>query len=303
MSPVRHFLEINDLAPDELEEVLDLSEASGLPPVLAGDAAVLLFEKPSARTRMSTELAVVDLGGHPISMRNGEVGIDTRESAEDLARLCSGYAAVIGARVHEHAKLERMAAVATVPVVNLLSDESHPVQTLADLLTIRAEFGQLHDLTIAWIGDANNVARSMALGAHLVGAHFRLAHPEGYGFGAKTSADLAKAGCTPLITNDPVMAVTDADVVCTDAWYSMGQEDEASRRRPAFRPYRVDEALLSHARSHAIFLHCLPAHRGEEATDGVLDGPSSRIWPEADNRRHSMRGLLSFLLRDRGPVR
>jgi ornithine carbamoyltransferase len=298
MTGVRHFLEITDLNPTELEEVLDLAEVTDPPPVMEGRGAMLFFEKPSARTRASTEFAVVDLGGHPISMRNDEVGIDTRESAEDLARLASGYAAVIGARVHEHAKLERMAAVAGVPVVNLLSDESHPVQTLADLLTIRAEFGQLHDLTIAWIGDANNVARSLALGAHLVGAHFRLAHPPGFGFDAKTSADLAKAGCTPLLTGDPVTAVTDADVVCTDAWYSMGQEDDAARRRTAFRSYQVDESLMAHAQPHAIFLHCLPAHRGEEATDGVLDGPSSRIWAEAVNRRHSMRGLLWFLLRE-----
>jgi ornithine carbamoyltransferase len=264
--------------------------------VFAGRGAALLFEKPSARTRMSMEQAVHQLGGHPVTLRNEEIGIDTRESAEDLARLFSGMAALIGARVFEHSKIERLAATASVPVVNLLTDESHPIQTLADLLTIRAEFGQLHDLTIAWVGDANNVARSLALGAMLVGANFRIAHPPGYGFESKTSADLAKAGCTALLVDDPVVAVSGADVVCTDAWYSMGQETEAIIRREAFARHRVTEELMSHAASHAIFLHCLPAHRGEEATDGVLDGPRSRIWPQAHNRMHSARGLLAFLL-------
>jgi ornithine carbamoyltransferase len=242
------------------------------------------------------EMAVTQLGGHPVTLRNEEIGIDTRESAEDLARLFSGMTSLIGARVFEHTKLERLAAAASVPVVNLLSDESHPIQTLADLLTIRAEFGQLHDLTIAWIGDANNVARSLALGAMLVGANFRVAHPDGYAFSAKTAADLAKAGCTTLIVADPAVAVSGADVVCTDAWYSMGQEAEAIVRRPAFAHHRVTEALMAGAASHAIFLHCLPAHRGEEATDGVLDGPQSRIWPQARNRMHSARGLMAFLL-------
>jgi ornithine carbamoyltransferase len=293
---VRHFLEITDLSPAEIEDVLDLSEVADPPQVLAGQGAALLFEKPSARTRTSMEMAVTQLGGHPITLRNEEVGIDTRESAEDLGRLFSGMTSLIGARVYEHTKLERLAAASSVPVVNLLTDENHPIQTLADLLTIRAEFGQLHDLTIAWIGDANNVARSLALGAMSVGANFRVAHPQGYGFAAKTAADLAKAGCPTLIVSDPMVAVSGADVVCTDAWYSMGQEAEAIVRREAFAHHRVTEDLMSHAASHAIFLHCLPAHRGEEATDGVLDGPQSRIWPQAHNRMHSARGLMAFLL-------
>lgn len=296
---MRHFLEITDLSAAELHEVLDLAEAPQLPAVLAGSGAGLLFEKPSARTRVSMEMAVVQLGGHPVTLRNDEVGIDVRESAEDLGRLLSGMTSVIGARVFEHSKLERLAAVSTVPVVNLLTDESHPIQTLADLLTIRDEFGQLDGLTIAWIGDANNVARSLALGAMLVGANFRIAHPPGYGFTDKTAADLARAGCATLIVDDPKVAVAGADVVCTDAWYSMGQEAEAVVRRAAFAGHRVTEELMALAAPHAIFLHCLPAHRGEEATDAVLDGPHARIWPEAHNRLHSARGLLAFLLRDR----
>ena len=293
---VRHFLEITDLSPAELEDVLDLAEAEAPAQVLEGRGVTLLFEKPSARTRVSMELAVHELGGYPITLRDEEVGIDTRESAEDLARLYSRYGAVIGARLYEHSKLERLAAAATVPVVNLLTDQSHPIQILADLLTIREEFGQLHDLTFAWVGDASNVARSLALAAEMIGANFRIAHPEGYGFPAGTSADLAAAGCAILDTRDPKIAVSGADVVWTDAWYSMGQEAEAATRRPVFAPYRVTDDLLAGAAPHAIFLHCLPAHRGEEATDEVLDGPRSRIWPQAHNRLHSSRGLLSFLL-------
>jgi ornithine carbamoyltransferase len=297
----RHFLEITDLSPAELDQVLDLSESADPPQVLAGQGAMLLFEKPSARTRTSMEMAVVQLGGHPVTLRNEEVGIDTRESAEDLARLFSRYGSVMAARVFEHSKLERLAAASSVPVINLLTDESHPIQILADLLTIRAEFGQLHDLTIAWVGDANNVARSMALGAMLVGANFRIAHPDGYGFSAKTSADLAKAGCTPFHAPDPLTAVAGADVVVTDAWYSMGQETEAVIRRADFAHHRVTDDVMAAAASHAIFLHCLPAHRGEEVTDAVLDGPRSRIWPEAENRMHSARGLMAFLLAEGHP--
>jgi len=293
---VRHFLEITDLTTAELYDVLDLSEAPDRPQLLAGRSVALLFEKPSARTRSSMETAIAELGGLPISLRNEEIGIDVRESAEDLARLFSGYGPLIAARVFEHHKLERLAAAATVPVINLLTDLNHPIQILADLLTIRAEFGTLEDLTIAWVGDANNVARSMALGCQMVGSRFRVAHPEGYGFSARSSADLAKARCTPLLCSTPLEAVSGADVVVTDAWYSMGQEVEKLERQEAFADYRVDEALMDRAADHAIFLHCLPAHRGDEATDGVLDGPRSRIWPEAHNRLHSARGLIRFLL-------
>lgn len=293
---MRHFLEIDDLTADELHEVLDLSEALDRPQLLAGRSVTLIFEKPSARTRASMEVAVAELGGHPVAMSNAEVGVDVRETAEDLGRLFSGYSSLIAARVFEHHKLERMAATATVPVINLLSDLSHPIQVLADLLTVRAEFGRLDNLTIAWVGDANNVARSLAIGCHLVGARFRVAHPPGHGFADQTSADLARKGCTPLICASPAVAVSGADVVYTDAWYSMGQEAQAAQRRQTFTPYRIDEALMSGAATHAVFLHCLPAHRGDEATNGVLDGPQSRIWPQAHNRLHSSRGLMRFML-------
>ena len=292
----RSLLEVDDLSAEEFARILDLSERDDLPKLLQGRGAALLFEKPSARTRSSMEMAVVQLGGHPITLRNEEVGIDTRETAEDLGRLLSGYTAVIGARVFEHHKVERLAASATVPVVNLLSDDAHPVQALADLLTVRQEFGRLGGLVVTYVGDANNVARSLGVACGLMGIEFRVSNPPGYDFGEASVTMLRDAGCDVVLEADPVAAVTGADVVYTDAWYSMGQEDEQRIRVEAFGPWRVDEALMSHAAPNAIFLHCLPAHRGDEATDGVLDGPQSRIWPQAHNRMHTARGLLAWLL-------
>ena len=291
-----HLLEIDDLTGDELLRVLDLAEAPELPRVLDGQGAVLLFEKPSARTRTSMEMAVVQLGGHPVTLRDTEVGIDTRESAEDLARLFSGYGSVIGARVFEHHKVERLAASASVPVVNLLSDDAHPVQALADLLTIRQAHGRLRDVVVTYVGDANNVARSLGMACGLVGAQFRVSSPKGYTFSDADLARLRSVGGDPQVVDDPAEAVKGADVVYTDAWYSMGQEAERIERTEAFADWRVDEALMSIAAPGAIFLHCLPAHRGDEATDGVLDGPSSRIWAQAHNRMHTARGLLAWLL-------
>lgn len=291
---MRHLLEIDDLSPDELRTVLDLAERPDLPKVLAGRGAMLLFEKPSARTRTSMEMAVVQLGGHPVTLRNEEVGIDTRETAEDLGRLLSGYGAVIGARVFEHHKVERLAAAASVPVVNLLSDDAHPVQALADLLTVRQEFGDLDGVTVAYVGDANNVARSLGLACGLLGVSFRVGSPAGYGADDATLERLRSVGQVSTF-DDPVAAVAGADVVYTDAWYSMGQEQERAERAAAFAGWQVDDALMSHAADRAIFMHCLPAHRGEEVTDSVLDGPRSRIWPQAYNRMHTKRGLLSWL--------
>jgi ornithine carbamoyltransferase len=293
---MRHLLEIDDLTPDELRTVLDLSEQPDLAPVLAGRGAMLLFEKPSARTRTSMEMAVVQLGGHPVTLRNEEVGIDTRETAEDLGRLLSGYGAVIGARVFEHHKVERLAAAASVPVINLLSDDAHPVQALADLLTVRQEFGDLDGVTVAYVGDANNVARSLGLACGLLGVSFRVGSPAGYGVDDASLQRLRAAGGEVSTFDDPVAAVGGADVVYTDAWYSMGQEQERAERAAAFSGWQVDDALMSHAADRAIFLHCLPAHRGEEVTDSVLDGPRSRIWPQAWNRMHTKRGLLAWLL-------
>lgn len=297
---IRHLLDIDDLAPDELAEIIALSQRADLPEVLAGRGAVLMFEKPSSRTRVSAEMAVRQLGGHPVTVRDDEVGIDRRETAEDLARLFSGYAALIGARVFEHHKVERLASAASVPVVNLLSDACHPVQTIADLLTVKQRFGALAGRTVAYVGDANNVARSLGLGCGLTGMAFRVSHPPGFGFDDVTSDRVRSSGCDLTVFDDPTDAVSGADVVYTDAWYSMGQEDERQMRREAFARWQVDASLMSLAATGAIFMHCLPAHRGDEATDDVLDGPASAIWPQAHNRLHSKRGLFYWLIRESG---
>ena len=284
---MRHFLEVDDLSSDELATVLDLAEQSDPPAVFAGRGAALLFEKPSNRTRVSMELAVAQLGGHPISLRNEEVGIDTRETAEDLARIYSGMCALIGARVFEHSKLERMASVATVPVVNLLSDDAHPVQALADLLTIRQRFGSLQGRSLAYVGDGNNVCRSLMAAATVAGMRMRVATPAGY----EPPAD----GVSEL-THDPAAAVAGVDAVYTDVWASMGQEEEAAQRRQDFAGFTIDDDLMSKASPDAVFLHCLPAHRGEEVAASVLEGPQSAVWQQATNRMHAQRGLLLWLL-------
>jgi ornithine carbamoyltransferase len=283
----RHFLDIDDLSHDELRSVLALAKVPRAPQVLAGQGAALLFEKPSARTRHATEMAVVQLGGHPITVRPDEVGLDVRESAEDVARTLAGYHSVLCARVFEHSRLERMAAVVGIPVVNLLSDHSHPMQALADVLTIQDELGSLEGAVIAYVGDGNNMARSLAAAGVLLGAQVRIASPEGYRLEGPTAATLL---------DDPAEAVAGADVVYTDAWYSMGQEAEADERRPVFTPYRVTTELMARAKPGAIFLHCLPAHRGDEVVDEVLDGSQSRVWAQATNRMHAARGLLAFVV-------
>jgi ornithine carbamoyltransferase len=295
MSP-RHLLEIDDLSADELAAVLDLSELVEPPRLLAGKGAALLFEKPSARTRHSTEMAVVQLGGHPVTARGDEVGLDVRESVEDVTRTLHGYHAVICARVFEHGKLVRMTAVSRVPVVNMLSDEAHPLQALADLLTLRQRFGTLEGLRIALLGDFSNVARSLALGAALSGASLAFCGPDGYGPSAADVRRVEHLGGVLEVCTSPSEAVAGARCVTTDAWYSMGQESEALQRREQMRPYAVTEQVLAQAAPDAVFLHCLPAHRGEEATDGVLDGPQSLIWPQAVNRMHAARGALLFLI-------
>lgn len=292
----RHLLDIDDLTPEELREVLDMARLPDPPRVLDGRGMALVFEKPSARTRNSMEMAVVQLGGHPVTIRPDEIGIDTRESAEDVAHTLACYHAAIGARVFEHEKLVRMAAVSAVPVVNMLSDESHPLQALADLLTMEDEFGTLAGRSIAYVGDANNVARSLALAAGAVGMHVRLASPPGYQFDDVSLDRLRGAGVDPLVTSRPDEAVDGADVVYTDVWASMGQETEALDRRKAFEGFTVDDRLMSMTSPTGVFLHCLPAHRGEEVAGEVVDGARSRVWPQAANRMHAARGLLAWLL-------
>lgn len=297
MRTPRHLLETDDLTAGELAAVLDLAGRVPEGRPLASRCVALVFEKPSARTRNSCEAAVVDLGGHPVSIRGDEVGIDVRETAEDVARTLGCYHAAIGARVFEHAKLERMASASPVPVVNLLSDDAHPCQAFADLLTLRDEFGVLAGHTVAYVGDFNNVARSLGRAAALAGMGVRWACPDGYGPPADELERVAGLGAASVVaTEDPAEAVAGADAVYTDVWASMGQEEEAERRRRDFAGYTVDEALMERAAPGAVFLHCLPAHRGEEVSAGVLEGPASRVWPQAANRRSAFRGLLAFLL-------
>ncbi|SRR5579875_514602 len=312
----RRFLDVDDLTAAQLETVLMLAASSHLPAVLAGKGVALLFEKPSARTRSASEVAVFSLGGHPVYITGSEVGIDDREPAEDVARTLACYHAILCARVNDHRTLLRMAealesAKRSAPVVNLLSDHSHPCQALADLLTLSEVFGpprsegrpteRLAGRALAYVGDGNNVCRSLAKAAVMVGMRFVAASPEGYGLSAEELAELANLarasgrGGSATVTTDPHEAVAGADALYTDVWVSMGQEHERVARQRAFEGYRVDEALVSEASSDAVVMHCLPAHRGEEIAASVLDGPRSVVWRQARHRLSAMRGLLAFL--------
>lgn len=295
---MRHVLEVDDLSVDELASVLDLSESATWSRPLDGKGVALVFEKPSARTRNATEVAVVQLGGHPLTMRGDEVGFDVRESVEDIARTLSCYHSAIAARVFDHAHVQRLATASSVPVINLLSDRSHPMQALADLLTMRQEFGQLDGRTLAYVGDANNVCRSLLLGATMLGMKVRVASPEGYGLSAVDIDHLRRVGTDPALTTRPLEAVGGADVVYTDVWVSMGQEGERDIRLRQFKGFGVEEQLMSNAASTAIFMHCLPAKRGYEVSDEVVDGPQSRVWQQAANRMHTARGLLLWLFQE-----
>jgi ornithine carbamoyltransferase len=293
---VRNFLEIDDLTPAELARVLDLSEQADVPQVLAGKGAALVFEKPSLRTRSSSEMAVVQLGGHPVTIGAAEVGLGVRETPEDVIRTLAGYHSVVAARVFEHEKLERMAAMDVVPVVNLLSDDGHPVQALADLLTLRQRFGRLEGLTVAYVGDPNNVSRSLSLGAAMTGMTIRIASPAGYPNPDHDTDRVRALGGTIELTDRPDAAVAGAHAVYTDVWASMGKEDEAEARRRDFEGYTIDSALLAGADPDGVFLHCLPAHRGEEVSAELFESDRSLVWQQARNRMHTMRGLLAFLL-------
>lgn len=282
-----NLLEVTGLDRATLLHVLDLSAREGLGAPLAGAGVALLFEKPSLRTRNSMEMAAVSLGGHPVMIGRDEVGLGGRESVEDVARTLEQYHRVIAARVFDHAVLERMAAAVDTPIVNMLSDRAHPLQALADLLTLRELFGELEGLRIAYVGDGNNVCRSLAAACSLVGARLAIAAPDGHGL------DALPDGVTQ--TSDPGEAVRGARTVYTDAWTSMGDEAQADARRAAFAGYQVDAALMARA-DDAWFLHCLPAHRGEEVADDVIDGPRSAVWRQARNRMRTARGALAWVL-------
>lgn len=281
-----HLLTLADVSRADIEAMLALAEAPHAP-LLAGKGAALYFEKPSARTRNSMELAVHQLGGHPIYLTQGELGIGTRESVEDVARTLACYHGVICARVFDHGLLQALAAASPVPVVNMLSGTDHPLQGLADLLTIKQLCGRIEGVRIAYVGDGdNNVARSLAQGCAALGAELTIVAPEGY--------QLSDTPAGVVQTADR-SAVAGADIVYSDVFVSMGQDSETERRMADLAAYQVDEALMATA-PQAWFLHCLPARRGEEVTAGVIDGPRSAIWRQAENRMHTARSALMWLL-------
>lgn len=283
---MKHLLTLDGLSRADIEAMLALAGAPPAP-LLSGKGAALYFEKPSARTRNSMELAVHQLGGHPIYLTQGELGIGTRESVEDVARTLACYHGVICARVFDHGLLQALAAASPVPVVNMLSGTDHPLQGLADLLTIKQLCGQIEGVRIAYVGDGdNNVARSLAQGCAALGAELTIVAPEGY--------QLSDAPAGVVQTADRA-AVAGADVVYSDVFVSMGQASETKRRMADLAAYQVDELLMATA-PQAWFLHCLPARRGEEVTAGVIDGPKSAIWRQAENRMHTARGALMWLL-------
>ena len=285
-------LTIGDLGADGLAEIIELAERGDLGRPLAGKGVALVFQKSSARTRNSMEMAVVQLGGHPVYIQKDEVGLGTRETAEDVARTLACYHEVIAARVMDHRDLERMAKSVATPLLNLLSDLHHPLQALADLLTIKQNLGRIEGARVAYVGDANNVARSLAEACSLAGAELIVACPDEYGFAAE---ELERWDNVRQVV-DPREAAEGAQFVYTDVWVSMGQDEEGEQRRRAFADYQVDEALMALG-DDARFLHCLPARRGEEVAAAVIDGPRSAVWKQAENRMHTARAALAWMLR------
>jgi ornithine carbamoyltransferase len=287
-----HFVTGAELGSARLASLLDralaLKQAPAGSQALAGRTVALLFEKPSTRTRTSSEAGVFELGGHPMVLRANELQLTRGESMRDTALVFSRHVAAIGLRTGSDEALEELAAHASVPVVNLLSPLHHPCQALADLMTLREAYGSIEGRKLAYVGDGNNVARSLAIVGALAGVEVAVAAPEGFQL---------EDGLGAQLTSDPAEAVAGADAVYADVWVSMSDsDDEAAARREALGPYRLDEALLDRAAPHAFALHCLPAHPGEEITEGVLYGDRQRIWDQAENRRHVFKALLELLV-------
>ena len=308
-----HFLSSDDITGEQTMSLLSLADGlkaerdarihAGRSPVrdiLHGRTVAMIFEKPSTRTRVSFQVAVSELGGSPLSLSSSELQLGRGETIADTGAVLSRYVHGIVVRTFGQDRLDELAEAATVPVVNALTDQEHPCQALADLQTIRAEFGELSGRKLAYVGDGNNVAHSLLLAGAKVGLSVRIGHPEGY---APDGAVVARAqelaavtGAHITVTLDPVEAVTGADAVYADVWASMGQEDEATERLATFAPYQVTPELFAHTADEAIFLHCLPAHRGEEVTAEVIDGTGSRVFDQAENRLHAQKALLAMLL-------
>ena len=298
---MRHFLDITDLSRVELDSVLRraVMPIGELGRPLDGHGVALIFEKPSNRTRQSMEMAVAQLGGHPVYTRGEEVGFDVREPVEDVTKIMAGYHAVLAARVVEHSVVTRMAALDVVPVVNMLSEWSHPLQGLADALTMQQCLGPLDGKTVAYVGDYNNVARSLAEVSTMLGAHVRLGCPSGF---EASPAELERIGLlgggagSVIQFSRAIDAVEGAQAVHTDTWTSMGQEAEKAERVRVFEAFQVDDQVMAAAASGALFFHCLPAYRGYEVAASVIDGPRSRVIEQGHNRLHAARGLLSWLI-------
>jgi ornithine carbamoyltransferase len=317
----RHFLSVLDFSAPELEAVFGLARelkqkqraGRAYPPawparltsgqadrLLAGKTLAMIFQKPSTRTRVSFEVAMYQLGGQALCLNAGDMQLGRGETLADTARVLSRYVEGIMLRTYRQTDIEELARYATVPVINGLTDREHPCQTLADFLTIAEHKGGLAGLKLAYLGDGNNVAHSLLLGGARVGMRIALASPPGYApdpeIVALAAGEAKQTGGAVELTTDPVTAVREADVVVTDTWASMGQESEQAARAAVFGPYQVNEALVKHARPDYIFMHCLPAHRGEEVVDAVMDGPHSVIWDEAENRLHVQKALLTLVM-------
>ena len=303
----KDFIAVSDYTPNELQDLLDLAiflkkelKSGGNKPILHGKVLGLIFQKPSLRTRISFEMGMRHLGGDALYISPAEIGLGQRESIADVARVLSGYVQGIMARVFDHNHVVELARWAEIPVINGLSDYNHPCQAMADALTIVERFGAMKGLNVTFLGDGNNVAVSLMHICTKLGANFTLASPEGYDLSSfsleKAREFSADSGSSIRTVRDPHEAVRDADVIYTDTWTSMGQEAETEKRKAVFPPFQVNAKLVSEARKHVIVMHCLPAHRNQELTDEVADGPHSVIFPQAHNRMHAQKAILVQLL-------
>jgi ornithine carbamoyltransferase len=304
---MRHFLSVLDYSTEELTEILNTAvelkrerAEGGNQPIFKDKVLAMVFQKPSLRTRVSFDMAMRHLGGDALYLSPNEIGLGKRESIADVSRVLSGYVDAVMARVFAHDHVLELAKFASVPIVNGLSDFNHPCQAMADVLTILEKFGDLQGLNVTFVGDGNNVANSLLFACAKLGMNFTISAPEGYTLDQKVidTASQAAASAQIKIRSIPDVhaAVQDAQVIYTDTWTSMGQEAEAEKRRQVFPPYQVNSGLMSEADPDAIVMHCLPAHRGEEITDEVADGPQSRLFPQAENRLHAQKAILVKLL-------
>ena len=303
----KDFLAVSDYSSEQIQMLLDLAvrlkkerSTGENRPILKGKTMAMIFQKPSLRTRVSFDMAMRHLGGDAFYLSPSEIGLGQRESIADVARVLSGYVEIIMARVFEHAHVLELAKWCSVPVVNGLSDYNHPCQAMADALTIHEEFGNLKGLNVTFIGDGNNVAVSLMHVCLSLGANFTLASPEGYDLDPKAleigKKISARTGTKINLLRDPHAAVKNAQVIYTDTWTSMGQEAETKKRELVFPPYQVNDKLVKEADKKVIVMHCLPAHRGQELTDEVADGPHSRLFPQAHNRMHAQKAIVAYLL-------